>query len=87
MTEQDYPNMRNQGDHEIAKESITVEGITEDYVWYHSTRLKEQMQSWGHTLERVTTVMENRHKEHLKIIGDLLEENKKLKAELDEVKK
>lgn len=63
------------------KESVIVEGITEDYVWYHSRRLLTQMQTWQNEFERIVNVMENRHKEHLKMIGDLLDEIKKLKEE------
>jgi hypothetical protein len=68
------------------KENLTVEGITEDYVWYHSTKLINQMKNWQHEFERVVRVMENRHGEHLKMINDLLTENHALKrkAQKDE---
>jgi hypothetical protein len=56
-----------------------VEGITEDYVWYNSKLLINKMSSWQTEFEKVVMVMEARHKEHLKIIGDLLDEIKKLK--------
>ena len=68
------------------KEEHIVEGITEDYVWYHSTKLINQMKSWQHELEKIVKVMENRHGEHLKMINDLLIENHALKrkAQKDE---
>lgn len=60
-----------------------VEGITEDYVWYNSKLLTNKMNSWQTEFEKVVLVMEARHKEHLKIIGDLLDEIKKMKEAKD----
>jgi hypothetical protein len=68
---------------EIREEHI-VEGITADYVWYHSKKLLNQMGAWQYEFERVVKVMENRHTEHLKIIEDLLRQNKALKAKAQE---
>jgi hemerythrin-like domain-containing protein len=58
-----------------------VEGITEDYVWYQSKLLANKMNEWQMDFEKLVNVMENRHKEHLKIIRDLLDEIKELKKE------
>lgn len=58
-----------------------VEGTTVDYVWYHSKILTNKMKEWQLEFDRVVNVMEARHKEHLKIIGDLLDEIKELKKE------
>ena len=68
------------------KDSLVVEGITEDYVWYNAKILTNEMDSWKHKFERVVKVMENRHSEHLKMIDDLLKENHALKrkAQKDE---
>ena len=66
------------------KDNITVEGITDQYVWYHSELLKQKMQAWQHEFDRVVKVMESRHNEHLKIIDDLLRQNKDLKEKLKE---
>jgi predicted patatin/cPLA2 family phospholipase len=66
------------------KESVIVEGITEDYVWYHHKKLFSQMQTWQYEFERMVNVMEARHKEHLKIIEDLLRQNKFLKSKVKE---
>ena len=68
----------------LAKDNISVEGITEDYVWYHSTQLINDMQNWQFKLKQVVRAMENRHQEHLKIIDDLIRQNKFLKAKLKE---
>jgi hypothetical protein len=42
------------------------------------------MQAWQHEFDRVVKVMESRHNEHLKIIDDLLRQNKDLKEKLKE---
>ena len=69
------------------KDSYTVQGITEDYVWYQSKLLANRMNEWQMDFERLVNVMENRHKEHLKIISNLLDEIKKLKEENNELKR
>jgi hypothetical protein len=61
-----------------------VEGITADYVWYQAKLLTNKMNQWQLEFDRVVGVMEARHKEHLKIISDLLDEIKKLKEKNDE---
>jgi hypothetical protein len=61
-----------------------VEGITADYVWYQSKLLTNKMSEWQLEFDKVVGVMEARHKEHLKIIGDLLDEIKKLKEKANE---
>ena len=68
------------------KDSLTVEGITKDYVWYNAKILISEMDSWKHKFERVVKVMSDRHDEHLKMINDLLIENHALKrkAQKDE---
>jgi hypothetical protein len=66
------------------KDNITVDGITEDYVWYHSKQLIDDMQGWQFKFEQVVRVMESRHKEHLKMIDDLIRQNKFLKSKLKE---
>ena len=64
------------------KESVTVEGITADYVWYNSELLTNKMSSWVHEFKRVVKVMESRHEEHLEIIRQLLIENHDLKRKI-----
>ena len=66
----------------VIKDSITVEGITENFVWYHSKILTEKMQGWQTEFERIVKVMENRHAEHLEIIKNLLEENHALRRKI-----
>ena len=64
------------------KESYTVEGITANFVWYESTIIREGLVTTMNRFEKVVSVMEARHKEHLKMLGDLLDENRTLKREL-----
>lgn len=71
----------------VIKDSVTVEGISTDYVWYESSKLLNEMGLWELRLKRVVDTMESRHKEHLNIIEDLLRQNKKLKEQLEEIKK
>ena len=66
----------------VIKDSITVEGITENFVWYHSEILTEKMQGWQTEFERIVKVMESRHGEHLEIIKNLLAENSDLKRQI-----
>ena len=68
------------------KDSVTVEGITENYVWYNADILLRGMNSWGSDFQKLINVMEARHKEHLKIIADLLAERSTLKRELAALK-
>ena len=64
-----------------------VEGITDDYVWYKSKILTNKMSEWQLEFGKVVGVMDERHKEHLKIISNLLDECKKLKEENNELKR
>jgi hypothetical protein len=64
------------------KDNINVEGISEDFVWYNSSLLIKKMGSWEYEFKRIVGVMENRHREHLTMIEDLIRENKTLKVML-----
>ena len=64
------------------KEEHVVEGITENYVWYNAEILTQKMSSWQNEFKRVVEVMENRHKEHLEIIRQLMAENHELKRKV-----
>lgn len=71
----------------ISKEKFTTEGITADYVWWNAKVLTDKMSEWHRDFDRVVSVMEARHNEHLKIIDDLLAEIKQLKKRLNEENK
>jgi len=64
------------------KESINVEGITSDFVWYNAEILTQKMSSWANEFKRIVKVMEDRHNEHLEIIKQLMEENHDLKRKV-----
>jgi hypothetical protein len=66
------------------KDTYTVEGITGEYVWYNYKKLLSNMKTWQFDFEKVVSVMEARHKEHLVMIEDLLRQNKNLKIQLKE---
>ena len=64
------------------KDNITIEGITENYVWYHGSLLRQKMSSWSTELESLINVMENRHKEHIKMLREVMTENDNLKRQI-----
>jgi hypothetical protein len=68
----------------IAKDSITVEGITNEYVWYHAKILSSKMSQWDNDFQQLVKVMEARHQEHLIMLQDALQENRILKRRLKE---
>ena len=68
------------------KDEVTVEGITADHVWYHADILSRRMSSWGSDFQKLVGIMEARHKEHLKMISDLLVDRSALKSELAALK-
>ena len=66
----------------MVKDSVTVEGITSDYVWYQAKILSSKMGQWDLDFQKLVKVMEDRHQEHLHMIQSLMMENKMLKSEL-----
>ena len=66
----------------VVKDSVTVEGITADYVWYHAKILSAKMSQWDNDFQKLVKVMEDRHQEHLQMIQTVMMENKMLKSEL-----
>lgn len=70
--------------HPTTEQSVTTEGITADYVWYESKQLLTKLDAWKWDFKRMIKVMEDRHAEHLKMIDELLRENKSLKEKLKE---
>jgi uncharacterized membrane protein len=69
------------------KDSITVEGITDDHIWYHSELLTNQMKTWEIKFKNLIYTMEARHKEHIKMLQSVMEENRDLKKQLKEQQK
>ena len=66
------------------KDSVTVEGITNEYVWYHAKILSAKMSQWDNDFQRLVKVMEDRHQEHLRMLEDALQENRILRIRLKE---
>jgi hypothetical protein len=66
------------------KDSITVEGITNEYVWYHAKILSAKMSQWDNDFQKIVKVMEDRHQEHLRMLEDALQENRILRIRLKE---
>lgn len=70
--------------HPITEQSVVVEGITADYVWYQSKVLMSKMDTWKYEFERVVRVMEAQRGENMSMIENLLRENAALRAKLKE---
>ena len=66
----------------FVKDSITVEGITDEYVWYHAKLLSAKMSAWDNDFQKLVKVMESRHKEHLQMVQNALNENRILRLQL-----
>ena len=73
-------------DDKMLQQDVIVEGITADYIWYNAKTLTDKMSGWGHEFQKIVNVMEARHKEHLHMIADLLQERAVLKRELSSLK-
>ena len=66
----------------VIEESIAVEGITDEYVWYHAKLLSDKMSQWDNDFQKLVKVMESRHKEHLQMVQTALHENRILRLQL-----
>jgi hypothetical protein len=73
-------------DDKMLQQGVIVEGITADYIWYNAKTLTDKMSGWGHEFQKIVNVMEARHKEHLHMIADLLQERAALKREISSLK-
>ena len=61
------------------KESHMAEGITADFVWYEASMIRNAMEASLHRFDKVVSVMEARHKEHIKMLQDVMGQNQDLK--------
>ena len=68
------------------KESHMAEGISADFVWYEASIIRNSMQSSLARFDKVVSVMEARHKEHQKMLQDLMDQNRALKNKLTALK-
>ena len=65
------------------KESHMAEGITADFVWYEASMIRNSMEASLLRFDKVVSVMEARHKEHLKMLQDVMDQNRALKAQIN----
>jgi len=63
----------------LRQESYTTTGITEDFVQYEVDRISQEISGIKSRLQHLGSVMESRHRDNLKIIDDLLRQNKELR--------
>ena len=72
------------------KESHMAEGISADFVWYEAAIIRDALNGAFainmHRFDKVVRVMEARHKEHIKMLQDLMDQNRALKYELTTLK-
>ena len=68
----------------VTEDGVTTEGISDDYAWYQADVLVAKLDILKFDLRRVITVLEERRRDNLRVIGELLRENTALKAKLKE---
>ena len=68
------------------KESHMAEGISADFVWYEAAMIRNSLEASLHRFDKVVSVMEARHKEHIKMLQDVMQENRYLKSEVAALK-
>ena len=61
------------------KESYVSEGINPDFIWYEASMIRTDMQANMARFERVVSVMEQRQKEYLKMLQDVMNQNREQK--------
>lgn len=66
------------------QESYTTTGVLEDFVQYEVDRVSQEIAGIKSRIQHLGSVMENRHRDNMKIIDDLIRQNKELKAKLKE---
>jgi hypothetical protein len=66
------------------EESFVIEGITPEFIWYEGEKLISNINNFSWRLKKLLNVMESRHKEHIKMLEDVMAVNKKLKKQLKE---
>ena len=68
----------------LSQESYTTTGVLEDFVQYEVDRISQEIAGIKSRVQHLGSVMESRHRDNLKIIDDLIRQNKELKAKLKE---
>jgi hypothetical protein len=60
----------------------TFPGATSDFVRYELGQLAHGMRGWRDRVQKMGDVMDARHTEHVKMLNDVVQENKKLREQL-----
>lgn len=61
-------------------------GITPDYAWYESEKIRRQIDEVNSRFQHLVKVMEERHKDQNKLIEQLMQANKNLAQKIKEMK-
>ena len=87
MTPEQYEKMIKEfefGADFYAPDSVIVEGLTADYVWYQKEMIEKQMSRLMGTVIHTIDTIQARSDERLDVIAELLRENKALRDKLKE---
>ena len=70
-----------------APDSVIVEGVTHDYVWYQKEMIEKRMSRLMGTVMHTIDTIQARSDERLGVIDKLMRENKSLRDKLKEQQK
>jgi hypothetical protein len=68
----------------MEEDGVLTEGIGDDYAWYQAKVLADKISSLNFAVQQVITTLENRRRENLCVIEELLRQNTELKNKLKE---
>ena len=68
----------------MEEDGVLTEGIGDDYAWYQAKVLADKISSLNFAVQQVITTLENRRRENLRVIEELLRQNTELKNKLKE---
>jgi len=68
----------------MEEDRVLTEGTGEDYAWYQAKVLANKISSLNFAVQQVITTLEDRRKDNLRVIEELLRQNTELKNKLKE---
>ena len=71
-------------DMSMEEDGVLTEGIGKDYAWYQAKVLADRISSLNFAVQQVITALEDRRKDNLRVIEELLRQNTELKSKLKE---
>jgi len=71
-------------DMSMEEDGVFTEGIGKDFAWYQSHVLADKISSLNFAVQQVITALEDRRKDNLRVIEELLRQNTELKNKLKE---